>query len=52
MYRTPLAFAMVTTDIVVLAVGLSLVLGLVAGFIAAQRLVRIPPLDLLTGRRA
>ncbi len=51
-YRTPLAFAMVTPDIVVLAVGLSLVLGLVAGFIAAQRLVHMPPLELLTGRRA
>lgn len=51
-YRTPLAFAMVTPDIVVLAVSLSVVLGLVAGFIAAQRLVRIPPLELLTGRRA
>ncbi len=51
-YRTPLAFAMVTPDIVVLAVALSLMLGLVAGFIAAQRLVRLPPLELLTGRRA
>ena len=39
-YRTPLAFAVVTPDIVVLAVTLSLVLGLVAGFLAAQRLVR------------
>jgi putative ABC transport system permease protein len=51
-YRTPLAFAMVTPDIVLLAVALSLALGLVAGFIAAQRLVRLPPLELLTGRRA
>jgi hypothetical protein len=30
-----------------LAVGLSLVLGIGAGFIAAQRLVRTPPLTLL-----
>jgi putative ABC transport system permease protein len=51
-YRTPLAFALVTPDIVVLAVMLSLVLGLVAGYAAAQRLVRQPPLDLLTGRHA
>jgi putative ABC transport system permease protein len=51
-YRTPLAFALVTPSIVTLAVALSLVLGLVAGFVAAQRLVRQPPLDLLTGRHA
>lgn len=51
-YRTPLAFALVTPDIVALAVGLSVVLGLAAGYVAAQRLVRQPPLDLLTGRRA
>lgn len=50
-YRTPLAFAEVTPGIIVLAVMLSLVLGLVAGFAAAQRLVRVPPLELLTGRR-
>lgn len=51
-YRTPLAFAVVTPSVVVLAVSLSVVLGLAAGFLAAQRLVRVPPLDLLTGRRA
>jgi putative ABC transport system permease protein len=50
-YRTPLAFAVVTPDIVLLAVTLSLVLGLVAGFAAAQRLIRVPALELLTGRR-
>jgi putative ABC transport system permease protein len=50
-YRTPLAFAIVTPGIVVLAVALSLALGLVAGFAAAQRLVRLPALELLTGRR-
>src|SRR3954471_704356 len=50
-YRTPLAFAVVTPDIVILAVALSLVLGLVAGFVAAQRLVRMSALELLSGRR-
>ena len=49
-YRTPLAFAVVTPGIVLLAVSLSLLLGLIAGFLAAQRLVRIPALELLTGR--
>jgi ABC-type lipoprotein release transport system permease subunit len=51
-YRTPLAFAVVTPGVVALAVSLSVVLGLAAGYLAAQRLVRQPPLDLLTGRRA
>src|SRR4029077_16805421 len=51
-YRTPLAFALVTPGIVGFAVALSLVLGLVAGFVAAQRLVRQAPLELLTGRHA
>jgi putative ABC transport system permease protein len=50
-YRTPLAFAVVTPDIVLLAVLLSLALGLVAGFVASQRLVRMSALELLTGRR-
>ena len=50
-YRTPLAFAVVTPEIVTLAVALSLVLGLVAGFVAAQRLVRMSALELLSGRR-
>jgi putative ABC transport system permease protein len=49
-YRTPLAFALVTPGIVGFAVLLSLVLGLIAGFAAAQRLVRVPPLELLSGR--
>jgi len=49
-YRTPLAFALVTPDIALLAVTLSLVLGLLAGFAAARRLVGMPPLELLTGR--
>jgi putative ABC transport system permease protein len=51
-YRTPLAFALVTPGVVGLAVSLSIVLGLAAGYAAAQRLVRSAPLDLLTGRRA
>jgi putative ABC transport system permease protein len=50
-YRTPLAFAVVTPGIVGLAVALSLVLGLVAGFLAAQRLVHLSALELLSGRR-
>ena len=50
-YRTPLAFSIVTPGIVLLAVSLSLLLGLVAGFVAAQRLVRMPALELLSGRR-
>ncbi|MFI5229555.1 MAG: ABC transporter permease [Gemmatimonadales bacterium] len=51
LYRTPLAFAVVTPGIVALAVALSVVLGLAAGLLAAQRLVRAPPLELLSGRR-
>ena len=45
-YRTPLRFSIVTGDIVMLAVSLSLVLGVVAGWLAARRLVRTPPLVL------
>jgi putative ABC transport system permease protein len=45
-YRTPLAFSVVTPDVVLLAVGLSLVLGILAGLLAALRLVRTPPLVL------
>ena len=45
-YRTPLTFSLVTTGIVILAVGLSLVLGVAAGWLAARRLVRRPPLAL------
>jgi putative ABC transport system permease protein len=47
MYRTPLKFAIVTGDIVVAAVALSIVLGVGAGALAAWRLVRTPPLALL-----
>jgi len=46
-YATPLRFAIVTPDIVLLAVGLSVVLGVGAGALAALRLVRTPPLVLL-----
>ena len=45
-YRTPLRFSIVTGDIVLVAVALSLVLGIVAGWLAARRLVRTPPLAL------
>jgi len=45
-YRTPLAFALVTPGIVAFAVALSLVLGIGAGIAAALRLVRTPPLAL------
>ena len=45
-YRTPLTFSLVTGEIVAVAVVLSLGLGLVAGWLAAQRLVRRPPLSL------
>jgi putative ABC transport system permease protein len=45
-YRTPLRFSIVTGEIVLLAVALSLVLGIVAGWLAALRLVRTPPLAL------
>jgi putative ABC transport system permease protein len=49
-YRTPLAFALVTPGIALFAVTLSLLLGLLAGLAAARRLVAMPPLELLTGR--
>ena len=45
-YRTPLAFSIVTADIVLFAVALSLLLGVLAGLAAATRLVRQPPLTL------
>ena len=46
-YATPLVFSLVTPDIVLLAVGLSVVLGVAAGWLAALRLVRARPLALL-----
>jgi putative ABC transport system permease protein len=45
-YRTPLVFSLVTPRIVLFAVVLSVVLGLLAGWLAALRLVRTPPLVL------
>jgi putative ABC transport system permease protein len=45
-YRTPLAFSVVTGEVLLLAVALSLVLGIAAGLLAALRLVRTPPLAL------
>ena len=46
-YRTPLAFSLVTPEIVALAVALSVVLGLSAGYLAARRLVAQQPLALI-----
>jgi putative ABC transport system permease protein len=46
-FRTPLTFALLTPRIALFAVSLSLVLGIVAGALAAWRLVRTPPLTLL-----
>jgi putative ABC transport system permease protein len=43
-YRTPLAFSIVTPGLVLFAVGLSVVLGIGAGVLAARRLARTPPL--------
>lgn len=45
-YRTPVRFSIVTGEIIFFAVSLSLVLGVVAGWLAARRLVRTPPLAL------
>ena len=45
-YRTPLAFSIVTPDVVLLAVMLSLVLGIGAGLLASMRLVSVRPLEL------
>ena len=45
-YRTPLAFSIVTPPIVIVAVLLSLALGIGAGIAASLRLVRQPPLAL------
>jgi putative ABC transport system permease protein len=47
LYRTPLRFSIITGDIVLTAVLLSLALGVGAGALAALRLVRTPPLALL-----
>lgn len=46
-YSTPLKFAIVTPGILFFATGLSLALGVIAGLLAAQRLVRRAPLDLV-----
>jgi putative ABC transport system permease protein len=47
LYATPLRFAIVTPGIVLFAVALSLGLGVVSGWLAAQRLVRRAPLELV-----
>ena len=46
-YRTPLTFALVTPGILAFATALALALGILAGAMAAWRLVRTPPLTLL-----
>ena len=46
-HRTPLAFAIVTPGTAAFACALSIVLGVVAGWLAARRLVGRPPLALL-----
>jgi hypothetical protein len=46
-YRTPLRFSIVTGDIIVFSVLLSLALGVVAGALAALRLVHTAPLTLI-----
>lgn len=46
-YSTPLKFAIVTPAILLFATLLSLGLGVMAGWLAAQRLVRQAPLDLV-----
>ena len=45
-YRTPLAFSLVTPATVAFSVALSLVLGIGAGIVAARRLTAVPPLSL------
>ncbi len=47
LFRTPLTFAVLTPEITLFAMTLSLLLGVVAGALAAWRLVRTPPLVLL-----
>lgn len=46
-YRTTLTFSLITPGVVTLAVALSLLLGVVAGFLAGRRLTRVRPLTLL-----
>jgi putative ABC transport system permease protein len=45
-YRTPLQFSLITPDIVLFAILLALGLGIIAGWLAARRLVRTPVLAL------
>lgn len=45
-YRTPLAFSLVTPGTVTFSVALSLALGIGAGVVAARRLTAVPPLSL------
>jgi len=45
-YRTPLQFAIITPELVLFSVGLSILLGIAAGALVGVRLVRTPPLAL------
>ena len=45
-FDTELTFSLITPRIVLFSVGLSLLLGLAAGALAAWRLVRTPPMVL------
>ena len=45
-FDTPLIFSLITPDLVLFSVALSLALGIVAGAVAAWRLVRTPPVVL------
>jgi hypothetical protein len=45
-FDTGLTFSLITTDIVLFSVALSVALGLIAGSLAAWRLVHTPPLVL------
>jgi putative ABC transport system permease protein len=45
-YRTPLRFSIVTAGVVTFAIGLAVILGIGAGWLATRRLVRTPPLTL------
>jgi putative ABC transport system permease protein len=45
-FDTGLIFSAITRQIVLFSIGLSLILGLLAGMLAAWRLVRTPPLVL------
>ena len=47
LYRTPLRFAIATPALAAFALAVAVVLGIAAGALAARRLTRAPPLELL-----